>query len=76
MGDGNTSIGAGESQGGNENHLGDPRHTTLGEDAPSDEPPAGAESIDEAGLGLPDGPPVEAGPYPSETVGGKAPHPR
>lgn len=37
---GNTSIGRGPASGGNENHDGDPRHTTLGE-AVTQEPPAG-----------------------------------
>lgn len=65
----NTSIGAGEFQGGNENHDGDPRHTTLGEDAPPGEPPAGAEAVSQAApevpAGVPGGKPrpgVAAGP--------------
>ena len=35
-----TSIGRGPASGGNENHDGDPSHTTLGE-AVEQEPPAG-----------------------------------
>ena len=38
----NTSIGRGPASGGNENHDGDPRKTTLGE-AVKQEPPAGNE---------------------------------
>lgn len=53
----NTSIGAGEFQGGNENHDGDPRNTTLGEKAPAEEPPAGAELIGEAAPEVPAGVP-------------------
>ncbi|MFC5497372.1 hypothetical protein ACFPOE_07495 [Caenimonas terrae] len=37
----NTSIGRGPASGGNENHDGDPTHTTLGE-AVQQEPPAGS----------------------------------
>ena len=39
----NTSIGRGPASGGNENHDGDPRKTTLGE-AVKQEPPAGNET--------------------------------
>lgn len=39
----NTSVGRGPASGGNENHDGDPRHTTLGE-AVEQEPPAGSQS--------------------------------
>ncbi len=42
-----TSIGRGPAHGGNENHDGDPSHTTMGE-AVHQEPPAGS--------GLPDEP--------------------
>ena len=38
----NTSIG-GQYRGGNENHDGDPRNKTLGEKAPPQEAPAGAD---------------------------------
>ena len=46
----NTSIGRGPASGGNENHDGDPRHTTLGETV-QQEPPAGNELTDEAAPG-------------------------
>ena len=38
-----TSIGRGPAHGGNENHQGDPLHTTLGEEV-QQEPPAGNEA--------------------------------
>jgi len=45
---GNTSIGRGPASGGNENHDGDPVHTTLGEEV-QQEPPAGnCNELDEA----------------------------
>lgn len=37
---GSTSIGRGPASGGNENHEGNPMHTTLGEEV-KQEPPAG-----------------------------------
>lgn len=43
----NTSIGRGPASGGNENHDGDPLHTTLGESV-EQEPPAGNDVLDEA----------------------------
>ena len=43
-----TSIGRGPAHGGNENHDGDPRHTTQGEGAPQDEAPAGSDVPDQA----------------------------
>lgn len=52
-----TSIGAGPTRGGNENHDGDPTHHTLGEAAPGQEPPAGAELLDEASAPVPAGVP-------------------
>jgi len=54
----NTSIG-GQYRGGNENHDGDPRNKTLGESAPANELPAGAdESItQDAGAEVPAGVP-------------------
>lgn len=42
-----TSVGRGPASGGNENHDGDPRNTTMGETV-KQEPPAGAELIDQA----------------------------
>lgn len=42
----NTSIGRGPAWGGNENHDGDPLHTTLGESV-GQEPPAGNELMNE-----------------------------
>ena len=43
-----TSIGRGPAHGGNENHDGDPTHKTLGEAAPGDEAPAGAQATTSA----------------------------
>lgn len=43
----NTSVGRGPASGGNENHDGDPRHTTMGE-AVKQERPAGNEVLDDA----------------------------
>ena len=53
-----TSIGRGPAHGGNENHDGDPRHTTLGE-AVKQEPPAGNENdlLDQAAPEVPAGVP-------------------
>lgn len=50
----NTSIGRGPASGGNENHDGDPQHTTLGETV-QQEPPAGNDLIGEAAPGVPAG---------------------
>ena len=50
-----TSIGRGPAHGGNENHDGDPRHTTLGEGAPQDEAPAGSDVLDTAAPDVPAG---------------------
>jgi len=50
-----TSIGRGPAHGGNENHDGDPRHTTLGEGAPQDEAPAGSDALDPAAPDVPAG---------------------
>ena len=50
-----TSIGRGPAHGGNENHDGDPRHTTLGEGAPQDEAPAGSEVPDPSAPDMPAG---------------------
>ena len=67
----NTSIGPGELQGGNENHDGDPRNTTLGEKAPAEEPPAGAELVGEAAPEVPAGVPGSP-PRPEVSKGGRA----
>ncbi len=48
-----TSIGRGPAHGGNENHDGDPRHTTLGEAAPAQEPPVGNDLVDQAAPQVP-----------------------
>lgn len=61
----NTSIGRGPAWGGNENHDGDPRHTTLGESV-GQEPPAGNELLDEA---APDVPAAGEGAPPKPGVG-------
>lgn len=42
-----TSIGRGPASGGNENHDGDPQHTTMGETV-QQEPPAGNELTEAA----------------------------
>jgi hypothetical protein len=49
-----TSVGRGPASGGNENHDGDPRNTTMGETV-QQEPPAGAELVDEAAPDVPAG---------------------
>lgn len=49
-----TSIGRGPAAGGNENHDGDPVHTTLGETV-QQEAPAGNEVLDGAAPDLPAG---------------------
>ena len=53
-----TSVGRGPASGGNENHDGDPMHTTMGE-AVKQEPPAGNDLLDEAAPEVPAG--VEGG---------------
>jgi hypothetical protein len=50
----NTSIGRGPASGGNENHDGDPRNTTLGETV-GQEPPAGNDLVDQAAPDAPAG---------------------
>ncbi|MGZ5180258.1 MAG: hypothetical protein ACXWC6_03050 [Ramlibacter sp.] len=50
-----TSIGRGPAHGGNENHDGDPTHTTLGEDVSNDEAPSGNDLVDEAAPEVPAG---------------------
>lgn len=50
-----TSIGRGPASGGNENHDGDPRHTTMGE-AVQQERPAGNEVQEDAETALPASP--------------------
>lgn len=57
-----TSIGRGPAHGSNENHAGDPTHTTLGEEASQDDAPAGGE-----GLGTPPAVPAEPGARPEAT---------
>lgn len=49
-----TSIGRGPASGGNENHDGDPRHTTLGESV-KQEPPAGSKVPGDAPATVADG---------------------
>lgn len=70
----NTSIGRGPASGGNENHDGDPRNTTLGE-AVKQERPAGNDLLDEAEPDVPAD--VQGGlPKPGiakDTEGGKVP---
>jgi hypothetical protein len=56
----NTSIGRGPASGGNENHDGDPQHTTLGESVKQEAPagnelPAGNDLIDEKAPDVPAG---------------------
>jgi hypothetical protein len=54
---GNTSVGRGPASGGNENHDGDPRHTTMGE-AVQQERPAGNVVQEDADPGVPAAPPL------------------
>lgn len=54
---GNTSVGRGPASGGNENHDGDPRHTTLGE-AVQQERPAGNQVQEDADAAVPAAEPV------------------
>lgn len=51
----NTSIGRGPASGGNENHDGDPRHTTMGE-AVQQERPAGSKVPETVAPGTPQEP--------------------
>ena len=51
----NTSIGRGPAHGNNENHDGDPTHTSFGEAASQDDPPVGSELLDEAAPDVPAG---------------------
>lgn len=50
-----TSIGRGPAHGSNENHGGDPTHTTLGEDADPEQAPAGSDLLDKAAPDVPAG---------------------
>ena len=50
-----TSIGRGPAHGSNENHDGDPTHTTLGEGGSQEEAPAGSDVLDRAVPGIPVG---------------------
>lgn len=52
----NTSVGRGPASGGNENHDGDPRNTTMGESV-TQEPPAGGVVVDDAASVVPAGVP-------------------
>jgi hypothetical protein len=52
-----TSIGRGPAHGSNENHDGDPTHTTLGEGASGDEAPAGSGVQEQAAPDMPAGVP-------------------
>lgn len=67
-----SSIGRGPASGGNENHDGDPSHTTLGE-AVKQERPAGNEVLDDAAPDLPAG--VPGGPAEPGIVKGPASYP-
>ena len=62
-----TSIGRGPASGGNENHDGDPRHTTLGESV-TQEPPAGSTVPDDPTAAAPEGriPPMPAAEAPAK----------
>jgi hypothetical protein len=51
----NTSIGRGPASGGNENHDGDPLHTTLGETVEQEAPAGSEQLVDEAAPELPAG---------------------
>ena len=63
-----TSVGRGPASGGNENHDGDPRNTTMGETV-KQEPPAGAEQIAEA----PEKPAVNSGGGAGQGIGKGSP---
>jgi hypothetical protein len=52
-----TSVGRGPAHGSNENHVGDPTATTLGEKVGQDDAPAGVDLIDGAGPDVPAGVP-------------------
>jgi len=62
-----TSIGRGPAHGSNENHAGDPTHTTLGEEASQDDAPAGGE-----GLQVPPVAPGGSARDPREEDGGRS----
>ena len=68
-----TSIGRGPAHGGNENHDGDPTHTTMGEGAPADEAPAGSGVADKAAPGVPS--PAKGGPAARGIAEGPQSHP-
>lgn len=53
----NQSIGRGPAHGNNENHDGDPTHTTLGEGASQESPPAGSDLLEQAAPDVPAGVP-------------------
>ncbi|MBA2963154.1 MULTISPECIES: hypothetical protein [Ramlibacter] len=55
-----TSIGRGPAHGSNENHDGDPTHTTMGEGASQDDAPAGNDLLGQAAPDMPAG--VKGGP--------------
>jgi hypothetical protein len=63
-----TSIGRGPAHGSNENHDGDPRHTTMGESVSQDEPPVGNELLDGAATDVPAGVPGDR-PHPGIAEG-------
>ena len=63
-----TSIGRGPAHGSNENHDGDPRHTTLGEAASQEDAPVGSE-LDAA---VPDEPVPGGRPQPGSAKGDAA----
>ncbi|KQT10674.1 hypothetical protein [Ramlibacter sp. Leaf400] len=66
-----TSIGRGPAHGSNENHDGDPTHTTLGEGASQEEAPAGSEALDKAAPEV--RPTVERSPRELEAARGHLP---
>lgn len=51
----NTSVGRGPAHGNNENHDGDPTHSTFGEAASQDDPPVGNDVLEHASADLPGG---------------------
>ncbi|GAC1527472.1 MAG: hypothetical protein NVS2B4_04850 [Ramlibacter sp.] len=57
---GSSSVGRGPAHGGNENHDGDPTHTTLGEAVSNDEAPIGNKLLDGVAPDVPAG--VAGGP--------------
>lgn len=66
-----TSIGRGPAHGSNENHDGDPTHTTLGEGASQEEAPAGSEALDKPAPDV--RPDVERSPRELEAARGHLP---